>query len=89
MIPRLVSIGHSITIVLMDAKKTISKLKGEAEKVSVTLYLSKSVYSEFRKAVHPVAASKVLDELMKDFLEDLGKSKATSGKLKKSTNKKN
>lgn len=64
----------------MDAKKTMQKLKGETDKANVTLYLSLSSFAEFKKAIAPIPPSKVIDELIKEFLEDLGKSKTTTRK---------
>lgn len=59
----------------MDAKKTIEKLKGEADRVSTTLYLSKSTYSEFKAACGDISPSRVLEELMKEFVQDAKTSK--------------
>lgn len=72
----------------MDAKKTIQKLRGEADKSNVTLYLTESTFTDFKKAIHPIKPSAVIDELIKEFLEDLKRSpeKPTS---KKKLSKKN
>lgn len=53
----------------MDAKKVMERLKGEADRKSMTLYLSESVFSEFKTKCGKVSPSKVLEELMKDFIE--------------------
>jgi hypothetical protein len=69
----------------MDAKKTMRKLKGEAEKSNVTLYLTNSTFAEFKKAIHPVLPSKVIDELIREFMDDL---KAVTPRARKVAKKK-
>jgi hypothetical protein len=53
----------------MDAKKTIEKLKGEADRQRTSLYLSRALMDEFRKVCGSIAPSRVLEELMKEFIE--------------------
>jgi DNA-binding MarR family transcriptional regulator len=67
----------------MDAKKTIEKLRGEADRKRISLYLSESIYEEFRQSCGEVSPSKVIEELMKEFVEDL-KVKRPGKKVKKS-----
>ena len=64
----------------MDAKKIIEKLRGEADRQRVSLYLSQSILAEFRKACGDVAPSQVMEEMMKDFIQS---SKDPAPKLKK------
>lgn len=52
----------------MDAKKTIDKLKGEADRVRMSLYLSQSVFDEFKAKCGELSSSRVIEELMKDFI---------------------
>ena len=53
----------------MDARKTIEKLKGEADRERTSLYLSKSTMEDFKEACGSIAPSRVMEELMKDFIE--------------------
>jgi hypothetical protein len=53
----------------MDARKTIEKLKGEADRTRMSLYLSQSIFNEFKTACGEVAPSRVIEELMKEFVE--------------------
>lgn len=43
--------------------------KKEPDRGPVTLYFTKEIYERFKKACKPRAASVVLEEMMKDFLE--------------------
>ena len=64
----------------MDANETIKKLllKGESAKGKFNLYLNKESFKEFRKACYPLAPSKVIDELIREFLESKKKPKKKS-----------
>jgi len=54
----------------VDAKRTLNKLRGEETKRGkVTLYLDKELYRRFKKACSEVAPSRVVEELMRDFLK--------------------
>lgn len=57
----------------MDTKKIIQKLKGEADRTATSLYLSKSTLEEFKKTCEKVTPkvshNRVLEELMRDFIE--------------------
>jgi hypothetical protein len=55
----------------MDAKKTIEKLRGEADRKRISLYLSESIYEEFRQSCGEVSPSKVIEELMREFVDNL------------------
>lgn len=58
-----------------DGKSILQKLaanqKTDREKVS--LYLSKSLYEEFKKKCGEVPASQVMEELMRQFVDSLKK----------------
>lgn len=54
---------------MVDAKKTIQKLKGETDRTRLSLYLSQSIYAKFKEACEDVPPSRVIEELMKDFIE--------------------
>lgn len=59
---------------LINAKKILAELKkGESDRKRVTLFLSESLYSQFRKACAGISASQVFEQLMKSFLESLSK----------------
>lgn len=64
-----------LTIVLMiNSKKIVEKLKGEADRSSKTLFLSKSVFAEFESYCSELSPSRVIEELMKDYIADAKKS---------------
>jgi hypothetical protein len=65
----------------MDAKKTIAKLKGEADRTRMSVYLSQSIFNDFKQACGNVSPSRVLEELMREFVEDL--KKTTTKKISK------
>ena len=68
----------------MDAKKTIDKLRGESDRERVSLYLSQSILKDFKLACVEVSPSRVMEELMKEFIESAKKTRPS-----KNTNKKN
>ena len=53
----------------MDARKILDRLKGEADRARTSLYLSKSIMDEFKEACGEIAPSRVMEDLMKDFIE--------------------
>lgn len=59
---------------MIDAKKTMSKLKGESEKGNRTLYFTNSIFEEFKAYCGTYSASEVLEQLMKEFIESAKKS---------------
>ena len=65
----------------MDAKKTLDKLRGEADRKTFSIYVSETIFEEFKAVCGPIAPSKVLEELMKEFVED------HASKVKKPTKK--
>jgi hypothetical protein len=66
----------------MDAKKTIEKLRGESDRMRMSLYISQSIYEDFRKACGEVSPSRVMEELMREFVADLKTTKKKSKKIK-------
>ncbi len=63
----------------IDSQKILDKLSLEEDREKVSLYLSRRLYERFKKACGSAPASRVMEELMKGFLEDLSKTKR-SGK---------
>lgn len=55
----------------LNAKALIDRLQTEDDREKVSLYLSKSLYEKFKKSCGKASASRVMEELMKDFLENL------------------
>jgi hypothetical protein len=55
----------------IDSIAILEKLELEDDRTKVSLYLSKGVYSKFKKACGKAPASRVMEELMKEFLENL------------------
>jgi len=72
----------------MNAKKTLKKLRGESDRATHSIYISKAIMKEFGKACEPIGHSRVLEELMREFLDDLSL-KAKTATLKKVSIKKN
>ncbi|MBF0366479.1 MAG: hypothetical protein HQK50_12980 [Oligoflexia bacterium] len=52
----------------INSKKILDDL-GKTDKERVTLYLSKRLYSEFKKACGDIAASRVVERLIEDFMD--------------------
>ena len=53
----------------MDAMKMLKKLRGEADRFRTSLYLSKSIMEEFKEACEGISPSRVIEDLMSDFIE--------------------
>ena len=72
----------------MDANKTLKRLRGERDRVSHSVYVSTQILTEFKEACGEISPSRVLEELMREFVDDYS---GTSRKLtlKKSALKKN
>lgn len=54
---------------MIDAKKTMEKLRGEADRSNKTLYLSRMLFAEFESFCGDISPSKVIEELMREFIE--------------------
>lgn len=61
---------------MINAKKTIQKLKGETDRTRMSLYLSQSIFSKFKEACEEIPPSRVIEELMKEFIESQSISKS-------------
>lgn len=86
----LFSNGYSISIKFMiDAEKTMNKLRGEADRSNKTLYLSKTLFAEFESYCDEIAPSRVIEDLMRQFIESSKGHIITKKKSKKASNKKN
>jgi hypothetical protein len=53
----------------VDRKKILEKARRKEDKKKVTLYLSESLYEEFKEACDGIPASRVIEELLKDFVK--------------------
>lgn len=67
----------------MDSKKIIEKLRGEADRERVSLYLSKALMDELKAVCAPISASRVIEELIKEFLTDHDQRRTTTRRIKK------
>jgi hypothetical protein len=52
----------------LTSKKLINDLK--TEKIRISLYVDKKLYKEFQKSCKDVSASRVVEALMKQFIEE-------------------
>lgn len=60
---------------MINAKETIQRLKGEADRARFSLYLSQSVYEKFKLACEDVPPSRVIEELMREFINSSNESR--------------
>jgi hypothetical protein len=60
---------------MINAKKTIKKLKGEVDRKRMSLYLSESIFTKFKAACENIPPSRVMEELMKEFIKSKESSK--------------
>ena len=72
-------IGLSKEGMFMQAKingqEILKKLSVKSDRAKTTLYLSKSLYEEFKLHCGEVASSQVLEELMRQFVASTGRKK--------------
>ncbi len=54
---------------MANAKEIIEKYESEEDREKVSLYLSKSIYEKFKKTCRTAPASKIMEHLMKLFIE--------------------
>ncbi len=54
---------------MTTAKDIIEKYESEEDREKVSLYLSKSIYDKFKKTCRSAPASKIMEHLMKLFIE--------------------
>lgn len=62
-------------MVKVDAKDILNRLRDRDDRVRKSIYVSESIYKEFEKACKNVKLSRVLEDLMIQFVES---SKKTS-----------
>jgi hypothetical protein len=67
----------------MDTKKIKERLKGESDRIRMSLYLSSSVFSDFKDTCGELSPSRVIEELMKEFIESNQKKAPVKVKSKK------
>lgn len=72
----------------MNANKTLKKLRGESDRATSSIYVSQSILEEFKDLCHPTGHSRVIEELMREFIDDLS-STAKAATIKKAVSKKN
>ena len=60
----------------MDAKKILDRLKGEADRTRTSLYLSKSIMEDFKEACGVISPSRVMEDLMSEFIESYKQQKS-------------
>lgn len=53
----------------IDARDMLKRLGKREDREKTSLYLSQSIYSEFKKVTGTVAPSLVIEELMQKFVE--------------------
>lgn len=71
----------------MNAKKTLKKLRGESDRLSTTVYVSQTILQEFKDSCGEVSPSRVLEELMREFVDDLSSRQKNTIVKKVSTQK--
>lgn len=57
----------------IDGQKILEELAKRPDRERVSLYLSKSLYRDFTKSCGNIAPSKVMEVLMKRFIDSLPK----------------
>jgi hypothetical protein len=55
----------------MDSKKILEKVRGESAKTKISLYLSKALIEEFKEACGDIPPSRIVEALLKDFLQSV------------------
>ena len=59
---------YQYELMKVEGKKILQKLfKEKSDRQKVTVYLSRSVFDEFKKSCGDIAASQVIEELMRQF----------------------
>lgn len=59
----------------IDGKQILKKLSVKSDRNRITLYLSKSLYEEFKDHCNDVTPSQVIEELMRQFIATTPKRK--------------
>lgn len=55
----------------IDSKKILQNLSRKTDRERVSLYLSRSIYDEFKSNCGEISASQVIEELMKTFSDSI------------------
>jgi hypothetical protein len=55
----------------LNSKEILMRIENDGDRKKVSLYLSGSLYEKFKKACGKAPASRVMEELMKEFIENL------------------
>lgn len=57
----------------VDAKSILNRIDTDNNRGKVSLYLDKELYERFKKSCGKAPASRVMEELMREFIEGLKK----------------
>ena len=58
----------------VDGKRILDKLREDkGDRTKVSLYLSKTLYADFKRSCKDIPASQVMEELMRTFIESIHK----------------
>ena len=78
---------------IMKTKRVIKNLRGESDRATMSVYVSKTIMNEFKQVVKKIdpsgklTLSRLMEEILKDFVNDfeesLRKSKQNKAKAKK------
>jgi predicted Zn-dependent protease with MMP-like domain len=66
--------------VRIDPQEILEKLSLEEDRKKISLYLSRTVYERFKSACGSAPASRVMEELMKEFIVGVKRSKKSREK---------
>jgi hypothetical protein len=59
------------TMAKIDSKKILEKLETKDDRGAVSFYVSKSLLKRFKKACGKAPFSRVMEELMQNFIDDV------------------
>lgn len=71
----------------MDANKILMRLRGESDRERISLYLSKSILKEFKDCCGDKSVSRVLEEMMREFVDSANNSTSKPKKASKKVKK--
>lgn len=54
----------------IDSSELLEEARGESDKIRISLYVSKSIYKEFKSCLENISASKMVQKMMRDFVKD-------------------
>ena len=55
----------------INAKRLLDELEPDKDRAAVSLYLSQGLYKRFKKVCGKVSTSRVIEKLMKQFLDSI------------------